>query len=74
MKPEESAKSYSPEFEAWARQRMLEMDAEAAAATEALGLPPDRKFDVLRVLYGKRSEWRHMNGDEESAPESGTEN
>lgn len=41
-------------LEVWARQRIREITADAAAATKALGLPPERTFDVLRVLYGAR--------------------
>jgi hypothetical protein len=67
METEQPGKPVDPEFIAWAKQRMNEMDAEAEAATKELGLPPERKFDVLRILYGGRR-LTHDNPIGEKAP------
>ncbi len=56
METERPDQELNPEYIAWAKKRMKEMFDEAEAATKALGLPRERKFDVLSLLYGgKRS-------------------
>ncbi len=44
-------KGFEPEFVEWARQWMRQANAAAEAVTVELGLPPEKKFDVLRIMF-----------------------
>jgi len=44
---------FDAEFEAWARQRIQEMKAEAEEVCQERGIPIERKFEVILELYGR---------------------
>lgn len=55
-KSKESPDAIDPEAEAWIRNRMREMSEQAGALTAELGLSPELKFSVMRVIFEARSE------------------